>query len=116
MVTNRDAKANTHPYPIMLYTNSKAYISISIKELGNKFFKIRDHRERWTSLQVLMNMHCVAKYVEYHFTANILLQSKEEQKVTFTIKYSKPDGSPGFKVHPFGKCKPSSKYIGWTTY
>jgi len=115
MVTNGDAEADTHPHPIMLYANPEAYVSIGIEDNGNKYFKVRGRRQTWAGLQAPMNLECVDKYVEYRYTARIWLQSEEEELVTFALKYSKPDGAAGFKVRPFGTCKPTSKYTGWTT-
>ena len=115
MVTNGDAEADTHPHPIMLYANPEACVSIGIEDNGNKYFEVRGRRQTWAGLQAPMNLECVDKYVEYRYTARIWLQSEEEQRVTFALKYSKPDGAAGFKVRPFGTCKPTSKYTGWTT-
>jgi len=115
MVSNGDAELGGHPHPIQIYANPEAFLSIGVEEDGNKFFKVKGRRETWAGLQVPLNLECVEKFVVYRYTARIWLQSETEERVTFALKYSKPDGSAGFKVRPFGTCLPTSKYTGWTT-
>jgi len=114
LVTNGDAEASAvHPYPMELFANPEAALSVATESNGNKFFKVKGRSKTWASLSVPLNPECAIEYTEYRGTAKIWLQSDTPQMVTMAIRRNDPNDPTKTIVRPMGECKESSKSSGW---
>ena len=116
LATNGDAEASSeHSYPMELFANKEAHLSIGKETNGNHYFKVTGRTKTWASLSVPLNPECAIPLTEYRGTARIWLQSDTPQMVTMAVRRNDASDPTKTIVRALGECAPSSTTSGWVT-